>query len=256
VSVSQIVKAMAAHDLVRVAASPADGRKTVVRLTTAARARLPALKQQIEDVGRVMQEMLGATEHNLWRALDEFEAQLEQKGFLDRVRALKPAPAAEPEPETAPQTGTVVVVPYRHEHKAAFRAINIEWIEAHFKLEPEDLHQLDHPEHILDDGGAIFIALRDGEPVGTTVLVRMDGGRFELAKMAVSPVVRGSGIGRMLGEMAIDEARRRRAKELYLESNRALESAIALYRKLGFVEVDRGASPYARCNIQMALALD
>jgi len=255
VSVSQIVKAMAAHDLVRVAASPADGRKTVVRLTTAARARLPALKQQIEDVGQVMEGMLGATEHNLWRALDEFEAQLEQKGFLDRVRDLKSAPVPEPETE-GPASDTVVVVPYRHEHKAAFRAINIEWIEAHFKLEPEDLHQLDHPEHILDDGGAIFIALRDGEPVGTTVLVRMDGGRFELAKMAVSPAVRGAGIGRLLGEMAIDEARRRRARELYLESNRALESAIALYRKLGFVEVDRGPSPYARCNIQMALALD
>ena len=50
---------------------------------------------------------------------------------------------------------------------------------------PEDLHQLGHPEHILDDGGAILIALKDGEPVGTAALVRMDGGRFELAKMAV-----------------------------------------------------------------------
>ena len=265
VSISQIVKAMAAHDLVRLASSPADGRKTVVRLTTAARARLPALRQQIDDVGRVMDGVLSAGEHNLWLALDAFESQLEQKGFFERVRDLEkasedaPLPAPEPAPvqDAAPDKapGKVVIVPYRHEHRAAFRDINAEWIEAHFELEPEDLHQLANPQHILDAGGVIFIALEDGEAVGTTALVSLESGGFELAKMAVSPTVRGHGTGRLLGEAAIAEARRRRAKEVYLESNRKLESAIALYRKLGFVEVDRGPSPYARCDIQMALAL-
>ncbi len=261
VSVSQIIKAMAAHSLVQLRPSAADGRKTVVRLTVSARARLPALRQQIGDVGTVMDAVMGATSHNLWLALDQFEAQLDQKGFFERVRDLEVAPetAAAPQPEpVAPEAeapGKVVVVPYRHDHKTVFRDINVEWIEANFTLEPEDLHQLGHPEHILDDGGAILIALRDGEPVGTAALVRIEGGRFELAKMAVAPKARGLGIGKLLGEAAIAEARRRRARELYLESNRAVIAAIKLYFKLGFVEVDRGPSPYARCNIQMALAL-
>ncbi len=262
VSVSQVIKAMAAHGLVQLKPAAADGRKTVVRLTTATRARLPALRTQIDDVGQVMGNLLGETSHNLWLALDQFEAQLDRKGFLDRVRHLHLAPEDVPEdaakdvPAQVDGPGKIVIVPYRHEHRTAFRDINVEWIEANFQLEPEDVHQLDHPEHILDAGGAIFIALRDGDPVGTTALVRMDDGRFELAKMAVSPRVRGQGIGKWLGEAAIVEARRRRAKEVYLESNRQLVSAIRLYFKLGFVEVDRGASPYARCNIQMALALD
>ncbi len=269
VSVSQIIKAMAAHNLVQLKPSAADGRKTVVRLTAAARARLPALRQQIDDVGAVMGNILGATQHDLWRALDEFEAQLDRKSFVDRVRDRQapaaapksgpesgPEPAPSPPPATDPVPGKVVIVPYRFEHKAAFRDINLAWIEAHFAVEPEDRHQLDHPQHILDAGGAIFIALMDGEPVGTTALVRTETGAFELAKMAVSPTTQGHGVGRRLGEAAIAEARRRRAKEIYLESNRKLEAAIALYRKLGFVEVDRGASPYARCDIQMALALD
>ena len=257
VSVSQIIKAMAAHGLVQLKPSAVDGRKTVVRLTVSARARLPALRQQIEDVGTVMDEVLGASAHNLWLALDQFEGQLDHKGFFERVRDLELAPEAvapkDIEPEVLP--GKVVIVPYRHDHKTAFRDINVEWIEANFTLEPEDLHQLGHPEHILDDGGVILIALRDGEPVGTAALVRMEASRFELAKMAVVPSARGLGIGKILGEAAIAEARRRRARELYLESNRALIAAIKLYFKLGFVEVDRGPSPYARCNIQMALAL-
>lgn len=271
VSVSQIIKAMATHNLVQLRPSAVDGRKTVVRLTTAARVRLPALRQQIDDVGAVMAGILGATPHDLWQALDQFEAQLDQKSFIDRVRDLQ-APQAAPEaaPKLVPQPppspapvsppdpipGKVVIVPYRFEHKTAFRDINLEWIETHFAVEPEDRHQLDHPQNILDAGGAIFIALMDGEPVGTTALVRTETGSFELAKMAVSPKTRGHGVGRRLGEAAIAEARRRRAKEIYLESNRKLDAAITLYRKLGFVEVDRGASPYARCDIQMALNLD
>ena len=258
VSVSQIIKAMTARHLVTLRPSATDGRKTVVRLTAAARARLPALRQQIDDVGAVMEDILGATQHNLWQALDAFEAQLDQKSFIDRVRD-RQAPTA-PEPVSSatvdPVPGKVVIVPYHFAHKAAFRDINVQWIEDHFVVEPEDLHQLDHPQQILDAGGAIFIALMDGEPVGTTALVRTQTGGFELAKMAVTPATRGHGVGRRLGEAAIAEARRRRAKEVYLESNRKLEAAITLYRKLGFVEVDRGPSPYARCDIQMALALD
>ena len=265
VSVSQIIKAMTARHLVTLRPSATDGRKTVVRLTAAARARLPALRQQIDDVGAVMQSLLGATQHDLWKALDEFEAQLDQKSFIDRVReresapglsAPAPEPAPAPAPIADPVLGKVVIVPYRFQHKAAFRDINLEWIETHFTVEPEDRHQLDHPQQILDAGGAIFIALMDGEPVGTTALVRTETGAFELAKMAVSPKTRGHGVGRRLGKAAIAEARRRRAKEIYLESNRKLDAAITLYRKLGFVEVDRGPSPYARCDIQMALALD
>jgi GNAT superfamily N-acetyltransferase/DNA-binding MarR family transcriptional regulator len=251
VSVSQIIKAMAERHIVALRPSASDGRKTVVRLTAAARARSDALRRQIDDVGQVMDDILGAGRHNLWLALDSFEAQLDEKGFFERVRDLH----APPPPAPAENPGKVVIVPYRFEHKQAFRDINVQWIEVHFTLEPEDLHQLDHPQDILDNGGAIFIALLDGEPVGTTALVRMPGGGFELAKMAVTPEARGHGIGRLLGKAAIAEARRRGAREVYLESNRGLEAAIALYRKLGFKEVDRGASPYARCNIQMALTL-
>ena len=40
---------------------------------------------------------------------------------------------------------------------------------------------------------------------------------------------------------------------MFLESNSVLKPALALYRKLGFVEVHGEASPYDRCNVQMEL---
>ncbi|MEE8062491.1 MAG: GNAT family N-acetyltransferase, partial [Gemmatimonadales bacterium] len=79
----------------------------------------------------------------------------------------------------------------------------------------------------------------------------MDGDRYELAKMAVSPEAQGKGIGWLLGQAVLDRARELGATTVYLESNTVLEPAIALYRKLGFKRVTGAPSPYARCNIQM-----
>ena len=79
---------------------------------------------------------------------------------------------------------------------------------------------------------------------------------FELAKMAVSPKFQGKGIGSVLGNAVIDKARDLGAKKIYLESNTVLGPAINLYRKLGFTKVTGVPSPYARCNIQMELAIE
>ncbi|HET7333108.1 GNAT family N-acetyltransferase [Dyella sp.] len=151
----------------------------------------------------------------------------------------------------------VQIVQYRPEHQSAFKGLNEEWITRWFTMEEADYRSLDYPqEYILDTGGRILIALNEGEVVGTCALLKMEGGTYELAKMAVSAKARGKGIGLLLGHAAIDEARGMDAKRLYLESNTRLESAIRLYRKLGFGEVTGARSPYERCNIQMELILE
>lgn len=159
----------------------------------------------------------------------------------------------------------ISIVPYdpaRPEHRAAFRDLNLAWIEKHFTVEPADLHQLDDPEgHILAGGGQILMAELDGsEPVGagtvvgTCALIAEPGGVFELAKMAVDESVRGRGIGRRLAEAAIAEARARGAPMIELVSNRSLAPALALYRALGFAEAPMAPSEYARADIRMVLA--
>ena len=153
--------------------------------------------------------------------------------------------------------GAVDIVDFRPEHAEAFRRMNLDWITHYWVMEDADRLYLDQPrEKILDPGGAIFMALYDGEAVGAVALIPMGGGSYELAKMAVDERVRGKGIGWRLGRALLDRARVLGATRVYLESNTILEPAINLYKKLGFTQIDSGASPYDRCNIQMEIRLD
>ena len=150
----------------------------------------------------------------------------------------------------------VSIVNYSPEFKQAFRDLNYEWINKYFKVEASDLKMLENPEtYILAPGGAILIALYEGEPVGTSALIKMENGTYELAKMSVAPSMQGKKIGLRLGEAVIEKAKELDASKLFLETNSTLKPALALYKKLGFSEVSGLSSPYDRCNVQMELVL-
>jgi putative acetyltransferase len=143
--------------------------------------------------------------------------------------------------------------------EAAFRRLNEEWIVREFVLEPKDQYSLADPQGtILDHGGRIFFAVRDGEIVGCCALVAMGPGEFEVAKMAVTLASQGGGVGRQLLEKVVAEARASGATRLYLETNHKLTSALRLYEAVGFrrLPADRiVASPYARADVFMELWL-
>jgi len=150
----------------------------------------------------------------------------------------------------------VEIVPYEPAHHDAFRRLNEAWIGRYFRIEPPDTRVLAAPQQeILDKGGQIIVAVREGSVVGVCALLRVDGDTFELAKMAVAESARGHGIGFLVGQEAIRRVRAAGASRLILESNTVLTPAIALYRKLGFVEVSGIPSEYSRCNIHMELKL-
>ena len=126
-------------------------------------------------------------------------------------------------------------------------------------MEEHDIECIDHPqESIIDRGGHIFVALYRGEPVGVCALCKMDDPRYdyELAKLAVSPGVRGKGIGYQLCKAVVDKARALGAKNIFLESNTLLKPAIHTYKKLGFRELAEYHPAYARGDIQMELILE
>ena len=218
----------------------------VIALSAEGRALIPKIREQYADVTEAVQELLAESHSDLWRALGQVEASLEERDLLSRVK----------QKYQRRQQAETDIVDYSAEHGEVFRDLNLEWIERYFEVEDSDRESLDDPQHhILDPGGAIVMACHHGNVVGTCALIKMDDERYELAKMAVSEAARGKGIGWLLGRAIIERARDLGATTVYLESNTMLTPAIALYRKLGFKRVTGAPSPYHRCNIQMELEL-
>jgi putative acetyltransferase len=140
-----------------------------------------------------------------------------------------------------------------------FRRLNEEWIVRYFALEPKDEEALSDPERtILNRGGRIFFAVRQGRPVGCCALLAIAPGEYEVAKMAVTESAQGAGIGRLLLQTVIAAGRAAGATRLYLETNRKMEPALRLYESLGFQHLPPERitpSPYARSNVSMELIL-
>ena len=145
------------------------------------------------------------------------------------------------------------ILPYRPDHAAVWVALNEYWIlDGGYVLEPKDRLVLDDPNGaILSKGGVIFIAERDGEPVGCCSLMAMPDGGFEVGKMAVAASAQGLGLGRSLLDACEAHARAAGAPRLYLETNSSQTHAIALYGRFGFVDLPPQPTPYARCNVWM-----
>jgi GNAT superfamily N-acetyltransferase len=145
------------------------------------------------------------------------------------------------------------------EDATAFRTLNEEWITRYFTLEKMDRETLGDPEgKILKKGGYIFMAYLGHQAVGCVALIPIGDGVYELSKMAVSPELRGLGIGRRLLEHAVAQAKRIGAKSLFLGSNSRLKNAVHLYESIGFRHVPAENLPemhYARANVFMELPL-
>jgi N-acetylglutamate synthase-like GNAT family acetyltransferase len=145
------------------------------------------------------------------------------------------------------------------EDATAFRTLNEEWITRYFVLEPKDRETLGDPQNaILAKGGQVFIAHANNEAVGCVALIRMGDGVYELSKMAISPRLRGLGIGRRLLAYAIDQARLIGARSLFLGSSKKLENAVHLYESIGFRHVAPEVLPpmaYNRADVFMQLIL-
>ena len=152
---------------------------------------------------------------------------------------------------------SLVVRPFAPGDEAAFRDINLEWIERYFAVEPKDREVLDNPrKYILDPGGAILLAVEGAQVLGVVSLIMMGEGSVELAKMGVRPEAQGKGAGRMLVTAAIEAARAMGMRRVYIETDSKLGPALKLYRDAGFQPLKTTIpSPYARADVQLELWL-
>ena len=151
----------------------------------------------------------------------------------------------------------VKIIPFRPAHANAFKKLNLNWLERYFYVEEKDKELLENcQESIIDIGGYIFLAQADSEIVGCFSLIPFDNNTFELGKMAVDPKFQGFKIGQQMLTFVIDFAKRNNWKAIVLYSSTKLDTALHVYRKYGFREVELEKNlPYARSDIKMELNL-
>ena len=149
----------------------------------------------------------------------------------------------------------IEIIDFEPKYRDDFKNLNVEWLEKYFEVEPYDKEVLSNPEkYILEKGGKIFFAKLEDKIIGTVALMPKNSS-FELTKMAVTDKIQSKGIGSLLMQKCIDEAKNLSLKEIFLFSNTKLDKAINLYKKVGFLEEHFDSSDYKRANIYMTLKL-
>lgn len=146
----------------------------------------------------------------------------------------------------------VDIIEFSEELSEPIKTLNYEWLEKYFRIEEGDVASLSDPQkHIIDKGGHIYYAKLNGEIVGTASLLKKSETVYELGKLAVSDKAHGHGIGTILIEHCLNIAKQKQITILILYSNTTLQSAIHLFRKYGFEEVELESGVYERANIKM-----
>lgn len=149
-------------------------------------------------------------------------------------------------------SNNIEIIKFTNEVKEPIKTLNYEWLEKYFRIEKGDEISLSNPKTaIIDKGGFIYYAKLNNEIVGTVSLLKKTDTIFELGKMAVTKKAQGFKIGTILLEYALNIAKEKQIKKLILYSNTILKSAIHLYQKYGFVEIELESGLYERANIKM-----
>ncbi len=243
-AVSQTVKKLVSKNILSLNPGE-DARSKIVQFSDEGKRLIEKLKPIWELSTQVMVGVIRECDTNILEAFGDFERVLDQQSFTQRYW----------EGKKRTEKTDIEIIPYDVRYRENWRIINQQWIEKLFKLEEEDIVNLNDPEkYVLDRGGEIYFALLDGEPVGAIALKKHSPTRFELSKMGVIPQARGHGIGNLLVEKVLERYKARGGSELFLETNSSLVPAITLYKKYGFVEVPAPEkTPYERADYFMEL---
>jgi len=91
----------------------------------------------------------------------------------------------------------------------------------------------------LDRGADVIVVELARQVVATGMLLIERPGQARIARMSVASHRRREGLGRLVVEELVARAHRRNIGELHVLTDTPWESAVALYRSCGFVEVGR-----------------
>lgn len=103
--------------------------------------------------------------------------------------------------------------------------------------------------------GRLYLVYCDEELAGCIGLRKIDSQNCEMKRLYVRPKFRGQKIGNLLVEKIIDDAKKIGYSHMLLDTLPFLKSAIHMYKKYGFYEIDRYNDSPMNISIYMKLDL-
>ena len=120
-----------------------------------------------------------------------------------------------------------------------------------FQSFDEELRNL--PGAYAPPTGRLLLAHYDNQAAGCVALRKLEANICEMKRLYLRPAYRGKGLGRILVERVIAEARGIGYERMRLDTvASSMRDAVELYRKLGFKEI----APYRANPIEGALYLE
>jgi ribosomal protein S18 acetylase RimI-like enzyme len=100
----------------------------------------------------------------------------------------------------------------------------------------DDIRKKFPGEHVPPDG-CLLLALDGDQACGCVALGRLTESVCEMRTLYVQPACRGRGVGRQLAEASLDAARKFGYDTMRLDTLPFMESALTMYRSLGFKDI-------------------
>lgn len=151
-------------------------------------------------------------------------------------------------------TEQIEIIGYDEKYHSDFKRLNLDYLDKYNLTESHDLIILDNPEEIvIANGGFLWLAKAGEEIVGTVGILPEGHGIFELIKMCVAEKWRGKGISKLLMETCLQKVKELGGERIILFSNHQLKTALKLYEKYGFKNVEVKDSPFVTADVKMEL---
>lgn len=123
--------------------------------------------------------------------------------------------------------------------KQLFRAY-VEFLQVNLDFQDFENELEKLPAKYAEPEGSIFLAKVNGQPAGCIALWKLEDGVCEMKRLFVKSEFQGLGLGKMLANRLIEEAKIKGYSIMKLDTLKRLQPANYLYKSLSFIET----SPY------------